>query len=377
MSEEFKNRLLVHAKTAVERAGRAQNEEATKQFLIIPFLQLLGYDPNNPDHVVPEADASFSDKFKNRVDYAISKEGVPVIAVEAKKVGSLSESNRGELKGYYNAVLTVKLGILTDGLIYQLYSDTEEENLMYNEPFAVVDLAQVAQEQIADDAFDALLKLRRDTFDPADIGADARRKIFISAYVETLETAFKDPDERVVRTLMDIAGVEGRKTTNRLEEHTLYITEAMNTFFDKKLLERVGFADREDLVKVSPAESQPTPLVQETPEEEPKVDDLSIVTTEAEMKVYNYVRQRLPFLIARDDDLFRKLENINFKDFRGSFAVSYKQDRKGRLFKFREGAESTYRFDFPEPGETVVTDTLSDIDEKLLAIFMKRVEELG
>ncbi len=377
MSEEFKNRLLVHAKTAVERAGRAQNEEATKQFLIIPFLQLLGYDPNNPDHVVPEADASFSDKFKNRVDYAISKEGVPVIAVEAKKVGSLSESNRGELKGYYNAVLTVKLGILTDGLIYQLYSDTEEENLMDNEPFAVVDLAQVAEEQIADDALDALLKLRRDTFDPADIGADARRKIFISAYVETLETAFKDPDERVVRTLMDIAGVEGRKTTHRLEEHTLYITEAMNTFFDKKLLERVGFADREDLVKVSPAESQPTPLVQETPEEEPKVDDLSIVTTEAEMKVYNYVRQRLPFLIARDDDLFRKLENINFKDFRGSFAVSYKQDRKGRLFKFREGAESTYRFDFPEPGETVVTDTLSDIDEKLLAIFMKRVEELG
>jgi hypothetical protein len=77
----------------------------------------------------------------------------------------------------------VKLGILTDGLIYQLYSDTEEENLMDNEPFAVVDLAQAAQEQIADDAFDALLKLRSDTFDPADIGADARRKIFISAYV--------------------------------------------------------------------------------------------------------------------------------------------------------------------------------------------------
>ena len=84
MSEEFKNRLLIHAKTAVERAGRAQNEEATKQFLIIPFLQLLGYDPLDPDDVIPEADASFSDKFKNRVDYAICKESVPVIAVEAK-----------------------------------------------------------------------------------------------------------------------------------------------------------------------------------------------------------------------------------------------------------------------------------------------------
>ena len=87
------------AKTAVGRAGRAQNEEATKQFLIIPFLQLLGYDPLDPDDVIPEADASFSDKFKNRVDYAICKESVPVIAVEAKKVGSSTEANRGSSKG--------------------------------------------------------------------------------------------------------------------------------------------------------------------------------------------------------------------------------------------------------------------------------------
>ncbi len=101
VSEEFKNRLLAHARTAVDRASRARNEEATKQFLIIPFFQLLGYDPNDPDEVFPEADASFADKFKNRVDYAIYREGDPVIAVEAKKVGTLSSANRGELKGYY------------------------------------------------------------------------------------------------------------------------------------------------------------------------------------------------------------------------------------------------------------------------------------
>jgi hypothetical protein len=375
VSEEFKNRLLVHAKTAVERAGRAQNEEATKQFLIIPFLQLLGYDPLDPDDVIPEADASFSDKFKNRVDYAISKEGVPVIAVEAKKVGSLSEANRGELKGYYNAVPTVKLGILTDGLTYQLYSDTEEENLMDNEPFAVVDLAEVAQEQIADDAFDALLKLRRETFDPADIGADARRKIFISTYVDTLDKAFKDPDERFARTLMDMAGIEGRRMPRLLEEHTLYIKEAINTFFDKKLLERVGFADRRDIVKVPPSEASPAPPTQEIPQV--PADSPDIVTTEAEMEVYEYVKHRLPFLIARDEDLFRKLDHVYFRDYRGTFTISYKQDRKGRLLNFKEGSEQKYRFDFPDSGEIVTTDNLSDIDDKLLTVFMKRVEDLG
>ena len=382
MSEEFKNRLLVYARTAVDRAGRAQNEEATKQWLIIPFLQLLGYDPNDPDEVFPEADASFSDKFKNRVDYAIYREGDPVIAVEAKKVGTLSTANRGELKGYYNAVPTVKLGILTDGLIYQLYSDTEAENLMDDAPFAVVDLEQIAQETIADEAFDALLKIRRGTFDPADIGADARRKIYMSEYVEALEDAFRDPDELVVRTLMDVAGVEGRRTNKLLAEHKLYIIEAMNAFFDKKLLERVGFAEREDLVKVPPAEFQPPATPLESPSdqpgaEQPKADGSDVVTTEAEHKVYDYVKRRLPFLIDRNEDLYRRLDHVYYKDHKGTFTVSYKQDRKGRLLNFREAADGTYRFEFPESGELLVTNDLSDLDDKLLAIFMRRVEQLG
>jgi hypothetical protein len=246
---------------------------------------------------------------------------------------------------------------------------------MDNEPFAVVDLAQVAQEQLEDEAFDALLKLRRETFNPEDIGADARRKIFISAYVDTLDGAFREPDERFVRTLMDMAGIEGRRMPRLLEEHTLYIRESMNIFFDKKLLERVGFADRNDIVKVTPAEARPTPPAQES--EQTKPVEADIVTTEAELEVYEYVKHRLPFLIARDEDLFRKLDNIYFRDFRGTFAISYKQDRKGRLLNFREGSETKYRLEFPDSGETVATDTLSDIDEKLLAIFMKRVEELG
>jgi hypothetical protein len=378
VSEEFRNQLLTHARTAVDVAGRAQNEEATKQFLILPFLDLLGYNPRNPDEIIPEADASFSDKFKNRVDYAISKEGAPVIAIETKKVGSLSTANRGELKGYYNAVPTVKLGILTDGLIYQLYSDTDQENLMDDEPFAIVNLAEVAQEQIADDAFDALLKVRRDTFNPEDIGADARRKVYISEYVKALERAFKAPNESLVKALMDMARVEGKRTAKLLEEHRPYISEAMNTFFDKKLLERVGFAEREDLVKVPPAETQPAPSpALEISDDQPKAEGSDIVTTEAELEVYDYIRHKLPFLIDRDEDLFRKLDHVYFKDFRGTFAVCYKQDRKGRLFNFREGSDTKYRFEFPESGEIVATDQLSDIDDKLLAVFMKRVEELG
>jgi hypothetical protein len=319
--------------------------------------------------ILPEADASFADKFKNRVDYAILQDGLPVMAVECKKVSSLTGANRGELKGYYNAVPTVKLGILTDGLIYQLYSDTEEENLMDDEPFAVVNLAQVSEEKIADDTLDALVNLRRGVFDPDNVGAEARRKLYISAYVEALDASFKDPDENIVRTLMDVTGIAGKKTAKLLNEHKRYITEAMSAFFEKKLLERLGLTEAPKIEKTPPKE--------EKSPEEPEKQDMGITTTDTELEVYDYVRYRLPFLIARDEDLFHKLEDIDYRDYKGTFAVSYKQVKKGRLFNIREGTDTKYRFEFPDFEEQVNTNILSDIDDKLLAVFMKRVEELG
>ncbi len=193
VSDDFKKRLVEYAKRALVLAERAEDEASTRLFLIMPFLQLLGYDPFDPDEIVPEADASFADKFKNKVDYAIYQNREPVIAIETKKVGNLSESNKGELKGYFNAMPSVKLGILTNGLLYQLYSDTSRANMMDDEPFVVVDLTEVAQDRISDSVFDALLKLRKGVFNPEDVGKDAQRKLHINAYLGVLEKAFKTP----------------------------------------------------------------------------------------------------------------------------------------------------------------------------------------
>lgn len=382
VSEDFKNQLIEYAKVAVERAKRAETEAATQQFLIMPLFQLLGYDPLDPDEIVPEAHASFSSKFKNRVDYAIYKDREPVIAIECKKVNSLSDANRGELKGYFNAVPSVKLGILTDGLIYQLFSDTSRENMMDDEPFVEVDLKEIAQEHIPDNAFDALLKLRKDVFDPADVGADAQRKIYMAAYLDVLEETFNHPSETFIKAMMDLAGIEGRRTAAKLEEHTPIVNEAMHIFFDKKLLARVGFADRRDLVRVPGTETAadsdaPESVIEASVQEQPEPVDLGIVTTETELQVFNYVKSRLSFLIDRNEDLFEKLNDVFMRDYKTTFTVSYKQERKGRLFNFQEGTALKYHFEFPASGAAIDTDDLSDIDEELLKAFMTRVEELG
>lgn len=381
MSHEFRTALIAHAQTALERADRAQTEAATQQYLIIPFIQLLGYDPLDPDEVIPEAHASFSEKFKNRVDYAICLGGEPVIAFECKRVGTLNEANKGELKGYFNAVPTVKLGILTDGLTFQLFTDTGLENMMDDEPFAIVDLKQVAREQVGDTELDALMRLRKGTFDPANVGSDARRKIYLGTYVEVLGQTFAQPDERFVRAMLDIAQIEGRRTTRMIDEHTPIIRDAAQSLLDRFILARVGFADRKDLVKV-PAESSATAIaVAESPATEAAVDASSngIVTTETELEVYDYVRRRLPFLIGGDEDLFQRLDHLQPIDYKTVFSVYYKQERKGKLFNFWEGNDPKYRFDFVAlgPGQQVMTDTLSEIDANLLAAFRQRVQELG
>lgn len=380
--EDFRGRLVAHAQVAVDRAGRATSEAATNQYLVLPFLQLLGYDPLDPDEVVPEAHASFSEKFKNRVDYAICQHGKPVIAVECKKVGTLGDGHRGELKGYFNAVPSVKLGILTDGLVFQLYTDTGAENMMDDEAFAVVDLTEAAQDRVETNALDALQRLRKGTFDPAHVGADARRKMLLATYVEILNRNLCEvPEERFVRTAMDMAGVDGRRTNRLLEEHASVIVEAAAQLLDRKILERVGFAERNDLVRMKPDQVQIPAIVGLPAEAETApLIERGIVTTETERLVWEYVRTRLAFLITRDEDVYRALAHVHSVDYKTVFCVYYKQERKGKLFDFKETVGSPklrFAFAAPEGAVNVNTDSLPDIDGPLLAAFTTRVAELG
>ena len=78
----------------------------------------------------PEHHADFSEKYQNKVDYAILHHGVPVIALESKCVGAAMKDDSGQLRGYFNACPTVKLGILTDGLKYEFYANSDKPNMM-------------------------------------------------------------------------------------------------------------------------------------------------------------------------------------------------------------------------------------------------------
>ena len=81
---EFSEKVAQLKDRALNLKDNLTSEEATKNALIMPFLNTLGYDVFNPLEVVPEYVADSRFKKDERVDYAILKDGKPIIFIECK-----------------------------------------------------------------------------------------------------------------------------------------------------------------------------------------------------------------------------------------------------------------------------------------------------
>jgi hypothetical protein len=368
MGGDFRQDLVAFATRMVDVAGKCSNEESTKLFLVLPFLATLGYDDRDPHEVCPEHCADFSEKYKNRVDFAILKNGEPIIAIECKCVGTLLKDDRGQLRAYFNAAKTVKMGILTDGLIYEFYADSDEPNMMDQTAFLTVDLREVARGKIEDSIIEDLGGLRKATFDPENIGAEAKRKLIFQNFVAQLTTLATDPSEAFTRMMLQSAGINHVRAKG-LAEYQDLVKAAFRAFINLRILQRLDLPIREP-------QMPPPTAAPDVTTEPPPVEDRTI-TTEREFAVLDYIRHRLAYLVSEEKH-FLEIKNILYHDYQGKLVVYYRRERKGRLFDFIEGSAPghLFRFVFAD-GTDVVGDDLSTmpLDEPLLALFTRRVAE--
>lgn len=361
--DEFAEKVIDQAKRASTVAAQCKTEQAVNMFLVLPFIGLLGYDDRNPLEVCPEHHADFSDKYKNRVDFAILKDGNPIIAIESKQCGAELKDDRGQLRSYFNAAPSVKMGVLTDGLIFEFYADSDQPNMMDQSAFLVVDLIKISKGHIEDSIIEGLKNLQKSKFDPENIGAEAKRKLIFNNLLVQLDILAENPSEEFVRMMLQNAGMSHLRKKS-IEEFTPVLQEAFREFINLRILKRLSL---EPPAKESQAE-KPAPAIAEI-----SVDP-RIVTTEVEIGVFQYVKQRLAFLIKSDDE-FQEISKIGYKDYQGKFVVFYEKERKGRLFDFIEGSTGSHKFIFPDSSE-ISTDNFANIDAKLLSTFEGRVAEM-
>jgi len=77
----FKEELQKLSIQVGERMIHITNEEMTKQSLILPFIQVLGFDVYNPLEIAPEYIADFGLKKGEKVDYAVFKDSVAILKI--------------------------------------------------------------------------------------------------------------------------------------------------------------------------------------------------------------------------------------------------------------------------------------------------------
>jgi predicted type IV restriction endonuclease len=80
---ELAAQLADLAKRSVQIRQSCRNEESTKLYLALPLIGLLGYDFTDPSEVSPEHAADFDARHSNKVDFAILRDGIPIVPLSA------------------------------------------------------------------------------------------------------------------------------------------------------------------------------------------------------------------------------------------------------------------------------------------------------
>jgi len=228
---DFIDQLRVLASRISTTKDLVQTEEATKNSMIMPFIQILGYDPFNPLEVTPELVADIGTKKGEKVDYAILRDGKPIMLFECKKSGGdLSINHAGQLFRYFH-VTEARFGVLTNGLVYSFFTDLEHPNKMDEKPFFEFNVLDFRERDVEE-----LKKFAKAAFDVDAIMTTANELKYTRVIQNKLTDWLASPPEEVVRLLAgDMIG--NRKFTSAVREQFTPITKRA---FEQLIGERIN-----------------------------------------------------------------------------------------------------------------------------------------
>lgn len=295
---------------------KGRGEEATKQALILPMLDALGYDIWNPAEVCPEYDADFATKKagqKEKVDLAILLGGLPRIYFEVKSADTALDGHHGQLARYFNATPSVSLAILTNGAEYRFFTDTGDVNVMDQSPFYTLSLEAV------DQGLEILARFHKAVLSPEAIRDYATELNYTAKMVQYLRTELdlrdREPSENLIRWIL--AGermYEGRVTANVVERFCPIAKSALQIVLRDIVRRSVAALDKEvtaparmtadSTSAVEPEIARDMNLTEViAPIQDPQ--KAGIVTTERELECFAVVKE-----------LIRGLSDFQKSDFR-------------------------------------------------------------
>lgn len=300
--QTFTDRVKKHAEHVKNVCNHCSTEETTKQALILPLLDILGFSPFDPTRVKAEYHADFQgSKASERVDYALFCQGVPVMFVEAKGQSEDLSFHCPQLSRYFNATPEVTIAAITNGKEWFFFTDLNKKNIMDEKPFLSVDF-----ENLDLSIAGRLHQFRHDEFQPEALRTLAEETVYLNSFTEVISKSLREPDIDFTRYVASHANIQRQLNAKFLESIAPIVKQAIERSMSDMVVSGLS---------AKPAPTQPETIKEEAIHDEfadvVDPDNPKIVTTYAERRLYEIVKD-----VLGDNE-------ITYKDTESYFIVLY------------------------------------------------------
>lgn len=289
---DFNDQLNNYITRVSQLKDNLNSEESTKTSLIMPFFQMLGYDVFNPLEFCPEYTADVGIKKGEKVDYAILQGNDPVILIECKACNESLDKHGSQLFRYFGTT-TAKFGILTNGIIFQFFTDLEETNKMDMTPFLEINIEDLKEYQISE-----LNKFCKKDFDSEKISSTASNLKYTNLIKDFFQSQIEAPSDDFVRYITGQV-YEGQKTQKVLEQFGPIVKKSFNSLINELVNQKISSA-------LNKGDSDTEDEVATTEELETKS---KIVTTDLELESFYIIRGILAGTVDINDVVYRDTES--------------------------------------------------------------------
>ncbi len=341
---EFADRLASLATKVRNQAKAIGTEEATKNAFVMPFIStILGYDVFDPLEVVPEFTADVGTKKGEKVDYAIVREGEVQILIECKaSLGQLRIEHASQLFRYFS-VTNARLAVLTNGVVWQFYTDLDAPNRMDSKPFLVLDLLDIDETLIPE-----IQKLSKDSFDLDSIISAAEELKYVGALKREIAKQFREPSDEWIKFFTSRV-YEGSYTQKVREQFTSLVGKASRQFLTESVNDRLKTALGTTTLPIADASVASEPVVADDLDR-----DTEIQTTLEELEGYQIVKA-----IACGEV---KPQRITQRDAKSYFAVLLDDNNRKPVARLHFNGKQKY-LGLLDDDKTEIRHTLDSLDQ--------------
>lgn len=274
---EFKEEIKQLGERVLKLKDQVKTEEATKSAFVMPFIQILGYDLFNPVEVVPEFVTDFGAKNIEKVDYAIFKDDQPILIIECKHHLEVVEKHYTQTHKYFH-LTKARFAILTNGIVYNFYTDLDAPNKMDEKPFLSFDITTIKEQQIKE-----LARFHKSGFDINSILTTASELKYSIAIKNILTTELLNPSPEFVKFFVSRV-YDGKATEKVMLQFTEIVRKTVDQSFNDIISDRLMNA-------INQTKQITSDSVQEQTTSDP--EESKIVTTDEELNGFYIVKSIL------------------------------------------------------------------------------------